>query len=281
MIGRGIGARAAFGVGPNSETPNPSFGGAVYERAFGVFSGTGLSVRYFDELWFGGDTRDLSYSLDMDLAVGPEFQLAEGLYLRLRPSFRGTYRQDAGLSFNSLRFPGGEVAFGVVTPEVELDLALHGALNLLGYFHGFGIDAPLAGGAYGASLSATFFGKVPLRLDLDAAAFVPRRGEEGIEFGVGTPDAFRYHGPNAGVAVDATAHACAHLWSHPQRPTLRTGSPERPVILGKHARDYWLSACVDLRYSRFSHTVASAAVTTPGFSLVFGKVSRLDPHGKP
>lgn len=251
---RGLGLRSSFSPGDAGGDSN--FGWLAYERATGVFGSEVISARYFDELWIGGDSRDIAFQLDIEASVGPAFRIFDGFSMKLRPSVRAAHRQGLGLLQTELRFPGLEAGFGIEHDLIDLDWVFHVAPSLAGEWKALESSRDLAGSTIGTSLSWSLWTQIPVRFDLDFTRFVATKSQWEVE--------------------EDRHHLCLLFGETESLPTHRTGDPRRPRLIGPRARDYSVQFCVDLGVSRGTRRAEGLSLYSVGLSAILGQFSLLD-----
>lgn len=254
---RALGVRMGLTNLSGGQNAEPTFGGSLYERGVGLFVVDGFSARYFDELWIGGDSRDLTYSLNGQLAVGPQFKLWGDQGPVLRAAVRAMVRQEGGLYLSALRVPGAELGWQALTKDVEVEFVGHIAPLLTGVWQIANDRAQLGGTATGISTSFSLY---PFRLDLDWNVYLEN--------------------PDPWTVAEFRGNLCFFLGKQKQRPTFRTGDPRRALHLGPQALDYRWSICSDVGSVRalgVRGNTSAVSLWSVGFSLLVGTFSVLDP----
>lgn len=178
-----------------------------------MFGSEVISARYFDELWIGGDSRDIAFQLDIEASVGPAFRIFDGFSMKLRPSVRAAHRQGLGLLQTELRFPGLEAGFGIEHDSIDLDWVFHVAPSLAGEWKALESSRDLAGSTIGTSLSWSLWTQIPVRFDLDFTRFVATKSQwrwkrivTTFASCLGRPKAFRRIAPVTRGALVSSAH---------------------------------------------------------------------------
>lgn len=257
FVQRALGVRAASSFFSGGRSSDPSFGGALYERGAGVFVVDGISARYFDELWIGGDSRDLTYSLNGQIALGPQLKLWGDHGPVLRADVRAMMRQEGGLYLSALRVPGAQLGWQSLSKDVEVEFIGHVAPLLTGVWQIADSRAQLGGTATGLSTHLSLY---PIRLDLDWNVYLEN--------------------PDPWTISEFRGHLCVLWGKEKQRPVSRTGDPRRPVHLGPQAVDYRWSICGDVGSVRalgVRGNTDSVSLWSAGLSVLVGTFSVLDP----
>lgn len=269
---RALGARAFFA---ERVADDGAGGGAIYERSIAALYSDWISARYFDELWFGHDAEDFTYSISGQLAMGVWWNFNEHSGPFARAAIRGDFRRQGGVFFSALRVPEGQVGWSYVRGSALFEAFAHVGTTLVGRFESRRAGYDLGGFTWGAA-GAWSWDRV--RFDLD----VSRVGQA-----------------SAGGAVwDARSHLCMYWGKASLTAGSRgaddaakpAGSPEPAALRGAATASFSFATCADgsilsgqipsLNIDTLSSPHSALTQLTQGvigFSVVFGAFHLLDP----
>lgn len=130
---RSLGARGYAAYTEGGPTGgDPSFGGQLYERAFGYVKSSILTARYADSIRFGGDGGGLAYGAEVQAALGARWPWDEHQGPLARVGFRGQVLKEATLRSSDLRLPELQLGYSWVSRRLTLDVAAHSSYVPMG-----------------------------------------------------------------------------------------------------------------------------------------------------